>query len=390
MPSLASLSESGPWLTVIGLGEDGFEALSRQAQRAIVQADHIMGGTRHLSLIEGKSDAQCLPWPSPFTQSMQALEACAGKKTVVLASGDPFCFGVGTQLVAHFGRDALEILPARSCVTLACSRLGWAAQEVSIASLCGRPIARLRPLLQRGARLLVLSADEATPAQLASWLTAQGCGHSVLHLLEALDGPRECVRTLRACDAIPQNLARLNMIGVEVVAGPEAELLSLSSGLPDRLFEHDGQLTKQEIRAVTLSALGPYPGQILWDLGAGSGSVGIEWMLRHPANRCFAVERAPERVSRILRNAEHLGVPELHVEQHALPCPLPGLPVPDAVFVGGGVGVPGVLDLGWSALKPGAVWSPMPSRLRASRGSFRLSKSGGVRYRASVWSVWGR
>ncbi|WP_438383838.1 precorrin-6y C5,15-methyltransferase (decarboxylating) subunit CbiE [Asaia sp. BMEF1] len=353
MPFLASHSGATPWLTLIGLGEDGFEALSRQAQRAIADAEVIMGGRRHLALIEGRSRAEQQPWPSPYAQAMPALQSHAGRKVVVLASGDPFFFGAGTQIVAHFGREALTVVPGRSCLTAACARLGWSVQDVSVVSLCGRAISRLVPHLQPGARLLLLSADETTPADVAAFLTERGCGQSRLHLLEALDGPDQRLRSLRACEAMPEPVARLNMVAVEIVAGAEARLLPLSSGLPDHFFEHDGQITKQEIRAVTLSALAPHPGQILWDLGAGSGSVGIEWMLRHPANRTFAVERDAARVARIWRNAEALGVPELHVEQHALPCVLPGFVAPHAVFVGGGVGVPGLLETGWSALRPG-------------------------------------
>lgn len=312
-----------------------------------------MGGRRHLALIEGRSRAEPQPWASPFAQAMRALEKHEGRKVVVLASGDPFFFGAGTQLVAHFGREALCVLPGRSCLTAACSRLGWSVQDITVVSLCGRPLSRLVPHLQPGARLLLLSADETTPARVGAFLTEHGCGQSRLVLLEALDGPDESQLALRACEALPEPVARLNMVAVEIVAGAEARLMPLSSGLPDDFFEHDGQITKQEIRAVTLSALAPHPGQILWDLGAGSGSIGIEWMLRHPANRAFAVERDATRVARIMRNAEALGVPELHVEQHALPCALPGFSVPDVVFVGGGVGVPGLLEMGWSALRPG-------------------------------------
>ncbi|NVN42399.1 precorrin-6y C5,15-methyltransferase (decarboxylating) subunit CbiE [Asaia siamensis] len=353
LPSLASHSGATPWLTLIGLGEDGFEALSRQAQRAIAEACFIMGGRRHLALIEGKSHAKQQPWPSPYAQAMQVIERYEGRKVVVLASGDPFFFGAGTQLVAHFGREAMNVLPGRSCLTAACARLGWSAQDIGVVSLCGRPLSHLVPHLQPNARLMLLSADEMTPARVAAFLTERGCGQSRLHLLEALDGPSESLRTLRACEAMPEPVARLNMVAVEIVAEAGARLVPLSSGLPDDFFEHDGQITKQEIRAVTLSALAPHPGQVLWDLGAGSGSISIEWMLRHPANRAFAVERDAARAARIQRNAETLGVPELHVEQQALPCALPGFPPPDAVFVGGGVGVPGVLETGWSALKPG-------------------------------------
>lgn len=355
MSSLTSLTGTQCWLTVIGLGEDGFEALSREAQRAIVQAEVLVGAARHLALIENAEAGSAIreAWPSPYTQAMAVLEKHRGRRIVVLASGDPFCFGIGKQIAGHFGHEVMRVMPSRSCLTLACARLGWSAQDIRLVSLCGRPVNRLVPLIQPGARLVILSADETTPVTLAEWLCARGCGESILHLLEALDGPHERQQCFRARERPSGDVARLNMIGVEVVAGQNAQIVPLASGLPDSFFEHDGQITKQEIRAVTLSALAPRQGQILWDLGAGSGSIGIEWMLRHPTNKAFAFERDPQRCARIARNAEALGVDELHVEQGDLPVPLPALPMPDAVFIGGGVGLPGMLEMGWSALEPG-------------------------------------
>ncbi|GBQ87793.1 cobalamin biosynthesis protein precorrin-6Y C5,15-methyltransferase [Asaia krungthepensis NRIC 0535] len=352
---LSPLSPTGasPWLTLVGLGEDGFEALSRSAQRAIAEADLVMGGRRHLALIEGHNTGALVPWSTPYAQSLDRIEAHRGRKIVVLASGDPFCFGIGSLIMQRFGREALGVLPGRSCFTLACARLGWSGQNTVFASLCGRPLARLVPLVQPGARLMILSADETTPGLLAAWLVARGCGGSILHVLEALGGPHERMRSLTASDPVPCDIARLNMVALEIVAGKDSNLLPLTSGLPDHFFEHDGQMTKQEVRAVTLAALAPHPGEILWDMGAGSGSIGIEWMLRHPSNRCIAIERDAGRAARILRNAETLGVPELHVEQRALPVDLSDLPRPDAVFIGGGVGTAGLLDSGWNALASG-------------------------------------
>ncbi|GBQ09384.1 cobalamin biosynthesis protein precorrin-6Y C5,15-methyltransferase [Swaminathania salitolerans LMG 21291] len=344
---------TGSWLTVIGLGEDGFEALSASAQRAIETAEILMGGQRHLALVEGHGSAQRVCWPRPFSEGVGQIASWCGRRVVVLASGDPFCFGAGSVLREAFGAAALRVIPAPSALTLACARLGWSAQDVTLASLCGRPIARLRPLLQPRARLLVLSADETTPARLCAWLCEQRCGASRIHVLEALGGARERIRVTRADEGVSGECDRLNMVAVQIVPDPDAALVPLSAGLPDHYFEHDGQMTKREMRAVTLSSLAPRAGEMLWDLGAGSGSIAIEWMLRHPANAACAVERDPERVARILRNAEALGVPELHVEHRTLPCALDDLPRPDAVFVGGGVATPALLDLGWSALSPG-------------------------------------
>jgi len=254
-------------------------------------------------------------------------------------------------------------MPAPSAFSLACSRTGWALQDTATISFCGRPLAAIVALLQPGARILALSADAGTPAQLAELLRARGFGASRLWLLEALGGPNERVRTVLANAELPDDLLPLNLVGIDVIASPEARVLSLATGLPDEYFEHDGQMTKREIRAVTLSALAPHRGELLWDIGAGSGSISIEWMLRHPANRAIAIEPNAERAARVARNAQGLGVPELRIATGAAPAALADLPPPDAIFIGGGASRNGVLGGGasrngvlpaaWAALKPG-------------------------------------
>ena len=244
-------------------------------------------------------------------------------------------------------------LPAPSAFSLACARLGWSLQDTATISFCGRPLAAIAPLLQPGVRILALSAGAGTPARLVTLLHGTGFGPSRIHLLEALGGPGERVRELSANADLPNDIAALNLVGIEVAVLPGARIIPLATGLPDDAFEHDGQITRREIRAMTLSALAPRRGELLWDIGAGSGSVSIEWMLRHPANRAIAIEQNPERAARAVRNALSLGVPALQVLTGAAPAMLDRLPSPDAVFIGGGGGNVGVLPTAWGALKPG-------------------------------------
>ena len=341
------------WLAIVGMGEDGVEGLPAAARALIADAVLVVGGSRHLALAGELIRGERLPWPSPIAEAFPAILAHRRKPVVVLASGDPYCYGIGSTLAAVVAVEETLSLPAPSAFSLACSRLGWALQDTATMSCCGRPVAAVLPLLQPGSRLLALSADASTPAQLAALLRQHGFGRSRLHLLEALGGPRERIRTVLADGDLPDDLAPLNLIGIEVATMPGARVVSLSSGLPDDCFEHDGQITKREIRAVTLSSLAPRRGELLWDIGAGSGSISIEWMLRHPANRAVAMEPHAERAGRVARNAVSLGVPELRVVTGAAPAALGGLPAPDAIFIGGGAQVDGVIATAWAALKPG-------------------------------------
>ncbi len=339
------------WLTILGLGEDGVEGLSPAAQGMLRAAGAVYGGARHLALAAPLIRGEARPWPNPMRDAWPGLLAMKPRPTVVLASGDPFCFGAGSLLAGLVPAEEMLCIPAASAFTLACARLRWALQDCGTISFCGRPLERLRPLLQPGARILALSADAGTPAALAAFLRQHGFGPTRLHVLEALGGPRERIATTTA-DAFDLAPAALNMVGLEVVAGPEAQVLPLSCGLPDSLFEHDGQITKADIRAITLAMLAPRQGELLWDIGCGSGSVSIEWMLRHPANRAIGLEARAERAARASRNALALGVPGFRVEHATAPEGLAGLPVPDAVFIGGGCGE-AVLGAAWAALKPG-------------------------------------
>jgi precorrin-6Y C5,15-methyltransferase (decarboxylating) len=341
-----------PWLTIVGIGEDGIDGLGTAAREAIAAASLVAGGTRHLALADELIHGERMPWPSPISDAYPALRARRGTAVAVLTSGDPFCWGIGAQLAALVDQDEMRCLPAPSAFALARARLGWSAADVAEISFCGRPIETVARLLQPGGRIVALSADETTPGLLAALLRARGFGPSAMHVMEALGGPRERVRAVPAECFCLNDVHRLNLVAIEVFAGPEARIIPLASGLPDALFEHDGQFTRREMRAVTLSSLAPRRGETLWDIGAGAGSIGIEWMLRHPANRTIAIEAHPDRAFRIARNAAALGVPALRVVEGAVPDALANLPPPHAVFLGGGAHRPGVIDAAWAALPP--------------------------------------
>jgi precorrin-6Y C5,15-methyltransferase (decarboxylating) len=350
--SEAEANKPPPWLTMVGIGEDGVEGLSPTARALVSAAELVVGGARHLALADSLIRGERLAWPTPLSAGLDAVLAARGARVVVLASGDPFDHGIGVQIAARLPPAELLCLPAPSSISMAFARLGWARQETTVVSLCGRPLARLARDLQPGRRVLILSADETTPSRVAAYLAARGFGPSRLHLLEALGGPDEVVssHTAASFGAAPH---RLNLLGLEVEAEPDARIIPLAPGLDDAWFEHDGQITKREIRALTLSALAPRVGERLWDLGCGSGSISIEWMLRHPANTAIAVEQDPARAARAARNAVALGVPDLAIVQARAPEGLADLPAPDAVFIGGGAREPGVIAQAWAALKSG-------------------------------------
>ncbi|WP_460447891.1 precorrin-6y C5,15-methyltransferase (decarboxylating) subunit CbiE [Alsobacter sp. SYSU BS001988] len=341
------------WLSIVGIGEDGLDGLSPAARRLIEQAELVVGGERHLAFVEGVGPGRRMAWPSPLTDAVPRILEQRGRPVCVLASGDPFFYGVGATLAPHVAAEEVICLPAPSAFSLAAARLGWALQDCALVSLHGRAFERVAPHLQPGARILALSWDGSTPARLAAHLSARGMGRSRLTVCEAMGGPRERLTTMAAQDYALQEVDPLNLVAVEIAADRDAAVLSLAAGLPDALFETDGQITKREIRAMTLSALAPRRGQLLWDVGAGSGSVAVEWMLRHPANRAVAVEARPDRAARIARNALALGVPDLSIREGRAPAALDGLPPPDAVFVGGGATDPAVLDAAWAVLPDG-------------------------------------
>lgn len=341
------------WLSVVGLGEDGWDGLSPAARAIVEGAELLVGGARHLALVPEKAEQERLAWPSPLSDAYPLLLARRGRPTCVLASGDPSWFGVGAMLSRLIPPAEMLVVPAPSAFSLAAARLGWALQDTVCLSVHGRPLELVLPHLQPGARLLALSWDGATPATLAVLLRERGFGASRLVALEHMGGPRERAIEATADDWTAERVADLNTLAVECVAGPDARVLPRAAGLPDDWFDHDGQITKREVRAVTLSLLAPRRGELLWDVGAGSGSIGIEWMLADPANRAVAVEARADRARRIPANAAAFGVPGLNLVVGPAPGSLAGLPAPDAVFIGGGLTVPGVPEACWAALKPG-------------------------------------
>ncbi|TIQ37613.1 MAG: precorrin-6y C5,15-methyltransferase (decarboxylating) subunit CbiE [Mesorhizobium sp.] len=341
------------WLTVVGIGEDGVAGLGDEAKQRIAEAAVVFGGKRHLGLVSSLAKGEARPWPSPFDAEMRDVLALAGKNVCVLASGDPFFHGVGVALARKIKPDEMMVLPAPSSLSLAASRLGWALQDVETISLHGHAIDLIRPLLHAGARILALTSDGGAPAAIAGLLEELGFGPSRLTVLEALGGADEKHRTVRADAFDLKNINPLNVLALEIESTPDARILPLTVGLADHLFEHDGQITKREIRAITLSALAPRRGELLWDIGAGSGSIGIEWMLAHPSMRAIAVEADAERAARIHRNAAHCGVPGLVVIEGSAPKALGKLETPDAIFIGGGGSDAGVLEKAIKALRAG-------------------------------------
>ncbi len=341
-----------PWLTIVGIGEEGLDGLTHAARRVIAQAELVVGGRRHLALI-GSLEREALAWASPIEATFPAILGRRPSPVCVLASGDPFCFGIGSVLARYVPPRETACFPQASAFSLAAARLGWAQQDCTLLSLCGRPLETLLPALHPGARMLALSEDHSTPAKVAALLCTRGFGPSRLTICEAMGGPREKLRSAVADGFALDGIDPLNTLAIEVEACPDAQVSTLVAGRPERWFEHDGQITKAEIRAITLAKLAPRRGEMLWDIGAGSGSVAIEWMLAHPANRAVAVERHPERAARIRRNAAALGVPALMVAEGAAPEACAGLARPDAVFIGGGAGLPGVIDLCLEALGAG-------------------------------------
>jgi precorrin-6Y C5,15-methyltransferase (decarboxylating) len=339
------------WLSIVGLGEDGLEALTPAARALVEAAEVLVGGARHLAMVP-EDGRERLTWTSPLSDLVAEILRRRGQRVCVLATGDPMHFGIGVTLAKKVPAVEMTVLPAPSAFALACARLGWARETVECLTLHGRPLELLHTAVYPGGRILALSNDARTPGEAAALLTARGYGGSKIIVLEHMGGAKERVHEGIARDWGAERIADFNTIAIACIVDPQAPYLPRTPGLPDEAFRHDGQMTKREVRAVTLSSLAPAPGQLLWDLGAGCGSVSIEWMRAHPRNRAIAVERDKDRIALIAGNAAALGVPNIEIVQGALPAALDGLETPDAVFVGGGLRS-GVIDDAWNALKPG-------------------------------------
>jgi len=345
---------SDRWLSIIGIGEDGRAGLSAAANTLIDAADLVVGGRRHLDLI-GATRATQMPWLNPLDATIPEILARRGRPVAVLVSGDPFWFGAGVTLARSVPIEEMLVVPAPSSFSLAAARLGWALQDTTTLGLNMRG---LTPLLRRhlhhGRRILALALNGETPREVANLLAAAGFRASRMIVMEALGGPRERIREAIAGNFNLADVDPLNLIGIEVIAGANAAPVPFAAGLPDTYFENDGQLTKREVRAVTLSSLQPCPGELLWDIGAGSGSIGIEWLLAHASTRAIGIERDEVRAARASRNAASLGVPHYDVRHGVSPAALAGLPAPDVIFIGGGSASDSTtIDACWLALKPG-------------------------------------
>ncbi|MGY0017478.1 precorrin-6y C5,15-methyltransferase (decarboxylating) subunit CbiE [Streptomyces sp. YJ-C3] len=348
------MTPAPPVVTVVGIGADGWPGLPDTSRAALRDAEAVVGGPRQLALLPAECAGERIPWPSPLRPAVPGLlDRYAGRRLAVLASGDPMFYGIGRTLTEIAGAAAVRVLPHPSSVSHACARLGWPVEETEVVTLVGRPADRLAAALHDGRRVLVLSAGANTPAEVAALLTDRGFGPSRLTVLEQLGAGAETAYsgTAAGWDHAPGD--PLNVIAVECRRAPDALRLGAAPGLPDAAYEHDGQLTKRHVRAATLAALAPAPGELLWDVGGGSGSIGVEWLRTHPSCRAYAVERDPARAERIGRNAARLGVPQLRVVTGPAPDALAQLPAPDAVFIGGGLTVPGLLETCWAALPPG-------------------------------------
>lgn len=342
------------WLTIAGMGEDGWDGLPARARHAIETAEVIVGSARLLGFLP-KTTAEIHEWPQPFAAVVDRITPLRGRRTVVLATGDPLNYGVARKLMEFIPFDEMEIVPHLSAFTLAAARMGWSLPDCDTLTLHGREAAHIEPFIQPDVRLLILTADASTITEVARRLVARGFGRSEIHVLENMGGERERRSSFLADSLSGESYSALNTLAVRCVAAPEARVFSRLAGLPDEAFVHDGQLTKREVRAATLAALAPTPEKLLWDVGAGCGSVSIEWMRAARGCTAIAFENNAERVAMIAANADALGAPRLKVVRGDAPSTYEGQPKPDAVFIGGGIWIPGVFEQSWAALKPGGA-----------------------------------
>jgi precorrin-6Y C5,15-methyltransferase (decarboxylating) len=339
------------WISIIGIGEDGLDGLTPAAKTLLDTAKILIGGERHLAMVpDDGRDRRA--WPSPIRTLIPEIEALRGQRVCVLATGDPMHFGVGTTLLRGIPASEVTIVPGRSAFTMATARLGWTRHKTDCLTLHGRPLELLHAYLYPGAKLLVLTDDGTAPRAIAALLTERGYGPSRLAVLERMDGASEGRIDGTAETWVTDQTANFNTVAIDCIAGTNAAHLTRTPGLPDDAFEHDGQLTKQEVRAITLSALAPAPGMLLWDVGAGCGSIAIEWMRQNPRNSAAAIEHNADRLQLIAANASALGAPRMQIVSGKAPDATAGLEPPDAVFIGGGITTDGLIKHCWNKLKP--------------------------------------
>ncbi|MBV8088551.1 MAG: precorrin-6y C5,15-methyltransferase (decarboxylating) subunit CbiE [Alphaproteobacteria bacterium] len=340
------------WLAVVGIGEDGLPGLAPAGRALIETAEVLVGGARHFRMMPDSS-AERLLWQRPLDRTIDAIAARRGRAVTVLASGDPLWHGIGVTLARRFSPEEMTIAPQPSAFSLAAARLGWPIADCAMITLHGRPLDTLRLHLAPGRRVLALSADGDSPPAVARLLTRLGWGPSRLTVFSHMGGANEAVVEEAAQSWGDRRTADLNTVAIACRMASGVRALPLLAGLPDDVFEHDGQLTKREVRAATLAALSPLPGETLWDIGAGCGSIAIEWLRAGEGRSAIAIERSPARAAVIARNAASLGVPGMRILAGAAPETVEALPPPDAIFVGGGLGKAGLLPALWAKLRPG-------------------------------------
>jgi precorrin-6B C5,15-methyltransferase / cobalt-precorrin-6B C5,C15-methyltransferase len=341
------------WLSIVGIGEGGLGDLSQVARGLVDRSSVIVGGKRHLAMLDPNDDRRQIVWTSPIEETIDLILNYRGTPICVLASGDPLCYGIGVTLLRYISIAEMTIIPAPSTFSLICARLGWSLTDVETLSLCGRSPDFLAGILAPGAKLAILSADASTPQIVADLLVKRGYGESQMTVFEHLGGERERAFADLARSWAKPDVATLNAIAVECAIAASMTPLNRLAGLPDDAYHHDGQLTKREVRAMTLAALAPMPGELLWDVGAGCGSIGIEWLRSHRRCRAIAIEQHDRRLQFIADNMAALGTPHLQLVQGKAPDALQDLPTPDAIFIGGGTTSEGLLDACWTALRSG-------------------------------------
>ena len=331
-------------VTIVGIGEDGIAGLTNSTRSVIASADILVGGERHLAMVETTGKTIIL-WQKPISKTIDEIKNYTDRAVCVLASGDPMWYGIGKMILQAIP-EAL-VIPALSSFSLACSRLGWSMEDVDQLSLCGRPVSLLTSYLAPGRHLLVLGSDQNTVYQIGELLKQTNYDSSRLTILSNLGGEKERIISLSLSEARGEFPA-LSVIAIECLSNGLPLCRSRLPGLPDRAYRHDGQLTKSQVRAITLAALAPAPGELLWDIGAGCGSISIEWLRSHPLCRAIAIE--PTRIDYIAENAQALGVPHLQIVQGKAPEALDGLPTPQAIFIGGGITTPNLVEICWQSL----------------------------------------
>ena len=353
--TVSASTNQQPWLSIVGIGDDGLTDIGQHAHDLIKNAEIIIGGARHLALLPKDNPAyqQRLTWPSPLMAFIDDIIQRRGQKICILASGDPMHYGIGATLAKRIPSAEMMIIPAPSAFSLACARLGWNRHEVDTLTLHGRPLESLHRFIQPKAKILLLSHDQTTPAKVAQLLCERDYGVSRVIVLEHIAGEKERITECLASDWQDWAIADLNTIAIDCVASSQASLLPTSPGLPDNAYQHDGQLSKREVRAATLALLAPTPQQTLWDVGTGCGSIAIEWLRAAPRSQVFAIEKNKQRIELAKTNAQTLGTPQLKLIHGEAPAALVDLPTPDAIFIGGGISSTDLLQSCWSALTTG-------------------------------------